>query len=215
MLSDSIDWLATYSIYTFIYQSGHSTVLGKSFAFDSAGRAVASIQGIHFRRLPMANFTRHMQSSSGEKFTSSPSSLQSQGGPVAGVGTDESTPNPDSLSRSKIVQIIADLTGIPDERIIESMPFDDLGIDSMMMIEFMSELKARLPYVGSVPKSAILSCSSLSDLEACLGASHASILSAYSVLDLVYMTQAMEVPLLRLRRKISPCPIPASCRIPL
>jgi iterative type I PKS product template protein len=186
LLADSIDSSATYSLYSFISQSGPSTVLGKSFAFDSAGRVVASIQGMHFRRLPQANFKHHLQSSWGERSNLSPSSLQSQNGAIIGIGSDERVSEPNCVPRSKILQIIAELTGITDERIIESMTFDELGIDSMMMIEFMSELKVQLPHIDGVPQSAIISCSSLSDLEACLGASPASSLSVHSLPDLVY-----------------------------
>jgi len=58
--ADEVDYTEAFRLYTEI-SSTHKAVIGNSFAYDSDGKLVGSIQGIVFRRLWKDGFTRSLQ----------------------------------------------------------------------------------------------------------------------------------------------------------
>jgi iterative type I PKS product template protein len=138
----------TFLIYCNLLECGDGERIGEAFAMTLDGTAVASIEGMHFKRLNLRSFASHLSRQAGQRPTSEIPR------PVVGR-TQTSTkvaspPVPSALDPiGTVASLIAKLCEQPREVVTPDKRLADLGIDSLMQIELFQSLKRQFPHLDT------------------------------------------------------------------
>ncbi|KAB8227364.1 beta-ketoacyl synthase [Aspergillus alliaceus] len=130
----------TFLIYCSLLDCGDRERIGEALAMTLDGTVVASIEGIHFKRLNLRSFTTYLSRQVGRR--------TSGDAPRPVVLQPPPTTKPEPISvpnvldpRSSVVSLISNLCEQPEEAITPDKRLADLGIDSLLRIELSHLLK--------------------------------------------------------------------------
>ena len=173
ILYNRIDYTDTFTIYCSLVDIIQGTILADAFAIDTAGRAVAVIRGMVFKRLRLSVFQKMLQhkgpSLNKEASTSQPST-QATKAPAApplntsGSYTPSTEDEPNSDIKKTFMRIVTDVYGAPEGGLDSSQSLADLGIDSMMQIEMSAKLSQAFPN-SPIDYDSLFECETLQEVE--------------------------------------------------
>lgn len=173
---EDVDQSQTYTVYCSLMDDVESNLIADAYAISSSGAVVASAEGMNFKKVQLRSFQMHL-SRLKTKSTSNPAPAPAPvpapaPAPVNDVGfssgedtcivseyfgsgmrSSVTTPGQDDAEHTKLVfktvaQTILRVSGISaDSLSAESRLSDDLGIDSILGIELLDELKQKFPTV--------------------------------------------------------------------
>ncbi|KAJ6182505.1 hypothetical protein N7485_001147 [Penicillium canescens] len=138
----------TFHIYCSLLECGDGERIGEAFATTLDGTAVASIEGMHFKRLNLRSFASHLSRQTGQRSTGDtprPAVPRTKGTTKATRPSVPSVLDP----MSTVVSLISRLCEQPRESIIPAKRLADLGIDSLMQIELSHSLKGQFPQLDT------------------------------------------------------------------
>lgn len=173
ILDPDIDYRGTFTVYCSLVDVVKGMILADAYALDSAGKAVAVIRGIEFKRLRLSAFQSLLRYSNPvskvEQTSSEEESEASEIRTPTTLDMDESvspakTEDPGDNVKARLMRIVSDLYGPTKQELNYSEPLDALGIDSMMQIEITSKIKRAFPG-NDLNYSKLLHCGTLQDLE--------------------------------------------------
>ena len=147
LLYHSIDFTDTFTIYSSLI-GFDDAYFADAIALNSAGDVVAIIRGIEFKKLRLNSFQRLLlaQSSTQEPhmtplLSTNGSTPVSQKSPVIAPSSQYKTQEINESIRS----IILNIGGFSSEAIDHGKTLDELGFDSLMLIEVVSKLQSTYP----------------------------------------------------------------------
>lgn len=176
LLYGDIDYDESMTIYCSLFDVDEGTILADSFALDSAGRIIAAVTGMHFKKLRLSSFKAMLERIVGKPKIGemasatdfSPASSDSQ--PISTGSTSPPVPEDGAIQqrniKAKINRIIMDSCELPEAQVKADKNRDlkALGVDSLMILELVSAIKKGFPD-QSVEESTLMHCSSINDLE--------------------------------------------------
>ncbi|PWY93214.1 ketoacyl-synt-domain-containing protein [Aspergillus sclerotioniger CBS 115572] len=125
----------TYRFYCGLLDCGGGELLGETVAMSSDGKAVASVEGMHFKRLNLKAFTAHLSRQSGQKaqIVLPGNASSSSANPKAGHTSSSMDKTPDT---TKIVlDAVSTVCAVPPSQVGLATRLVDLGFDSLMQVE--------------------------------------------------------------------------------
>lgn len=175
LLYADIDFSRTFTVYCSLFDDREATVIANAFALDNNGNVVASVKGMHFKRLRLSSFRAHLDrlvsSSKTERHASpimplgrplSPSLQTTRANPTTFLPTTGMSSPEDT--KTKLLKFISELCGISEKAIDSSKDLGTLGIDSLMLLELYSTLKKEFP-LQKLDEPALHNCNTLGDIE--------------------------------------------------
>lgn len=179
LLYGEIDFNQTFTVYCSIFDNNEGTFLADAYAQDSAGRLVAAIEGMHFKKLRFASFKAVLDRTIGKSAkaealepeslvkpdTSAASSAPSTPPETsAGPATPrEAVVDPQEV-RAKVTRIITEVCEIPEAKAKPTTELKGLGVDSLMILELITAIKKTFPD-QSVEDNILMHCETIADLE--------------------------------------------------
>lgn len=148
VLDTAINPKDTFLIYCSLLECGDGERIGEAFAMTLDGTAVASIEGMHFKRLNLRSFASHLSRQTGQKSTSgAPQPVA----PRLQAQMKDTNPPVSSVSdpMDTVASVIAELCEQPRAAVTPGKRLADLGIDSLMQIELSQSLKRQFPYLNT------------------------------------------------------------------
>ncbi|KAL8719406.1 MAG: hypothetical protein Q9225_003591 [Loekoesia sp. 1 TL-2023] len=182
MVYGNIDYADSFTVYCSLVDIIKGTILADAIAINSAGKAVAIIRGIEFRRLRLAVFQRMLNDTVPNTIyepvtiKERPTSIREIEPPVTPAfnmtgtttGNEAATPSTTQDSRSEItsafVRIVHDVYGSAEGQLDPSEPLESLGIDSIMQIEIAAKLNQAFPSAG-IDHDLLFECETLQAVE--------------------------------------------------
>ncbi|KAI9672396.1 MAG: Type I Iterative PKS [Caeruleum heppii] len=175
MLYDDINFDDTFRVFCSTMSCIEGTILADAYAVDPSGRVMAAIKGMHFKRLRLQSFKVHLEGlvRKMKGITNPPPRLNTA------VTTAQMTPASSSAfpttsmmdtqdSAGIIARAIAEACGIPMSAIEADKDLEELGVDSLMLIEIAESLKLRFSN-QSLDSQALLACRTQRDFERSIG----------------------------------------------
>jgi iterative type I PKS product template protein len=137
-----------FRVYCSLLECSDGELIGEAFAMTLDGTAVASIEGMVFKRLNMKSFTSHLSRQAGQRSTGN---IPRPVVPNTKRATRAVRP---SLPRvldpmDTVVSLISRLCEQPRENVTPEKRLGDLGIDSLMQIELSHSLKGHFPHLDT------------------------------------------------------------------
>ena len=175
ILYDRIDYQDSFTLYCSLVDIIKGTILADAFAINTAGKAIAAIRGMEFKRLRLSVFQRMLKPSGPNP---KPEVARTQGVQASireiisadtpePSGTGTATPGTPQDShqdiRSIFTRIISEVYGSP-ERIDMSQSLEHLGIDSLMQIEITAKLNQAFPR-SPIDHDLLFECETLQSLQ--------------------------------------------------
>lgn len=156
------------SVYSSLIDVGNS-IIADAYALNSAGRILASIEGMHFRKVGLVSFSAQLSRLAKGVVHVAPTSREIRG-PSAGPPRNKTlvdmvkkqpaplVSNVEAVIRTIISQTCgAELTGSGDHSLVE------LGLDSLLQIELVDEICQRFSS-AAIRKSNLEKCGTLAEL---------------------------------------------------
>ncbi|KAJ5447335.1 type I iterative polyketide synthase, partial [Penicillium cf. griseofulvum] len=154
-------------------QQGDGVLVGEAYAIDSDGTVVAAVEGMHFQKLNLASFKRHLS-----RFNSS--SLASTNTPIAcppiATAIEDKRPrkkrypvaeaSPDD-GRHSIAELLSQICEIPSQAIMTSSSLSRLGIDSLMKLELCDGMRRLFPQ-QQLDVALVMDAETVKDLQDCV-----------------------------------------------
>lgn len=148
MLYTDIKPQETFHVYCSLLDCGGQELIGEAFAMTPEGIAVASIEGMVFKRLNLKSFAGHLSRYASQQSSSDiPRSVVSQSKEL--TRTVRSCAPDVSDTMSTVISLISKLCEQPREAITPDKRLANLGIDSLMQIELSHSLKNQFPHLDS------------------------------------------------------------------
>ncbi|KAJ5119305.1 hypothetical protein N7448_009974 [Penicillium atrosanguineum] len=138
----------TFLVYCSLLEYSEGERIGEAFAMTLDGEVVASIEGMVFKRLNLRSFASHLSRQAGQKPTND---IQERSVlPRSKLSTPATRPSGPTISdpTSIVADLISKLCEQPREMITPEKRLEDLGIDSLMQIEFSHSLFAQFPQLN-------------------------------------------------------------------
>ncbi|KAI1637129.1 hypothetical protein F4809DRAFT_661582 [Biscogniauxia mediterranea] len=169
-------------IYCSLVDVGHS-VVGDSYVLNRAGEVIAWVEGMAFKKLSLRSFKSHLSRiarASGGASAAPPAKTKSAAVPVA--INPSSTPRgshshnsalrlsningiQQEKSKSSLYAIIREVCGLDSSKQLDPMStLEELGIDSLLLIELSDVVKQRFPQASNVNID-LESCQTVQDIE--------------------------------------------------
>lgn len=182
MLYDKIDYTDSFTVYCSLVDIIKGTILADAFAINTAGKVVAIIRGMDFRRLPLAAFQRMLidtvPSTKREPVEikerqtcirendrpGTPAFNMTRTVNANGTATPSSTHDSHLEITSAFMRIVDDVYGSAQGQLDLSQPMEALGIDSMMQIEIAAKLNQVFPS-ANIDHDVIFGCETLQAVE--------------------------------------------------
>ncbi|KAL4890075.1 beta-ketoacyl synthase [Aspergillus ambiguus] len=136
----------TFLIYCNLLECGNDQLIGEAFAMTLDGSAVASIEGMHFKRLNLTSFANHLSRQTGQQSAGKVSRPVLHRAETSTKINKLSVPSESDLMGT-VVDLISKLCEQPREVISPDRRLADLGIDSLMQIELSHSLKCQFPHI--------------------------------------------------------------------
>lgn len=138
----------TFLVYCSLLEYSEGERIGEAFAMTLDGKVVAGIEGMVFKRLNLRSFTSHLSQQVGQRPTGDirERPVWSRSKPST-MATHSSAPRI-SDPASTVADLISKLCEQPREMITSDRRLEDLGIDSLMHIEFSHSLIAQFPQLN-------------------------------------------------------------------
>lgn len=167
-----MDYSESFSLFTEI-STNRNTITGNSYAYDQSGLQVGYVGGIEFKRMPLESLKRSLHHVSG--VPSGPRAKTAQARTGRPRQTERIDPRQASSNHSPelvsgeviydLLQILARVAGRSDTEALQMLDFSELGVDSLMMIELIDELKKRFSHLESVSELTLNACHNFSELK--------------------------------------------------
>ena len=167
ILYDRIDYSESFTVYCSLIDIVKGTIYADAFAVNPAGKVVAAVRGIEFRRLRLSSFQKMLnhvdkaalmqkgQVSENE----TPVTLSAEG---TGTATPSIQPDQEKI-KIKFERIIGEVYGATDA-LDSNQSLAELGMDSMMQIEITTRLSQTFPH-SSFNTNLLFNCETLQELE--------------------------------------------------
>ncbi|KAL9583818.1 MAG: hypothetical protein Q9212_002491 [Teloschistes hypoglaucus] len=182
MLYDNIDYTDTFTVYCSLVDIIKGTILADAFAINTAGKVVAVIRGMDFKRLRLASFRRMLNDTGPSPkrevenikerlpslrlndFPATP--IFSTTGTTTAIGAVTPSHTPDSHLQltSTFLRILNDVYGSAEGQLDMDQPLEALGIDSMMQIEIVAKLNQVFPG-ANIDHDLLFECETLQAVE--------------------------------------------------
>lgn len=174
ILYDRIDYSETFTVYYSLIDSVKGTIFADAFAVNSAGKVIAAVRGMVFKRLRLSSFQRMLNHSSVEsrpeaaliqnEQTSTKESTTPAAPPAQATRVDASAMSPDRQEiRLRFRNIIGEVYGAA-EALDPNQSLAQLGIDSMMQIEITAKLNQAFPR-SALDHDLLFNCDTLRESE--------------------------------------------------
>ncbi|KAI5919289.1 hypothetical protein F4810DRAFT_511777 [Camillea tinctor] len=184
---DAAELTQELDIYCSLVDVGHS-VVGDSYVLNSAGEVVAWVEGMAFKKLSLRSFKSHLARiarTSGGASAALPARTRSAAAPVTANAPHEPRGQRSQNSalrlsninglqqekaKSSLHAILREVCGLDSSKPLESMTtLEELGIDSLLLIELSDVVKQRFPQAANVNID-LESCHTVQDIEKAVGA---------------------------------------------
>ncbi|KAG0128102.1 hypothetical protein HOY82DRAFT_623065 [Tuber indicum] len=165
ILYDEIDYDDTFGVYcNLVYFPKEATFVADAYAMSSAGKIVASIKGMHFKKLKLAKFRSLLAAATGKKIQNNPipATLPPTQRPLTPVSREPSPPPMDIVDQ--VAKVVASTCGVPIHSITSSTEMESLGVDSLMIFEIADKLKSTFGSL-KIGSSELAACHTVQDLE--------------------------------------------------
>lgn len=174
ILYDRIDYSESFTLYYSLIDSVKGMIFADAFAVNSAGKVIAAVRGMVFKRLRLSSFQRMLNDSSVESrpeaalIQKEPTSMKASKAPFAppaqGTRADASSMPPNRQEiKIRFRRIIGEVYGAA-EALDPNQSLAQLGIDSMMQIEITAKLKQAFPR-SSLDHDILFNCETLQESE--------------------------------------------------
>jgi iterative type I PKS product template protein len=166
-----IDYLDTFTVYCSLLEV-KGVILADTVALDSAGKVVAVVRGMEFKRLRLHSF-QHLLS---QRLSASDSwefprkvSAETSGSETLNTPPTEASDISSSIShdtvRASLKGLVKELGGFNERDLDYEKPLEQLGIDSLMLIEIIAKLAHAFPCIAGSSRMALSECATLASLE--------------------------------------------------
>ncbi|KAI1495530.1 hypothetical protein F5X99DRAFT_426131 [Biscogniauxia marginata] len=171
-------------IYCSLVDVGHSMV-GDSYVLNKLGEVISWVEGMVFKKLSLRSFRSHLsrvsRASGGtgatqtksrqavEPLTSNPPhGLRSQN-PALRLSNLNDINNQQEKAKSGLYSIIREVCGLDSNKVISpTITLEELGIDSLLLIELSDVVKQRFPHASGINLD-LESCRTVQDVEIAVG----------------------------------------------
>ncbi|KAI0746500.1 ketoacyl-synt-domain-containing protein [Daedaleopsis nitida] len=179
LLHELFDPTAQYGVYTSVVLAEENVVVADVYALeldDPRRRVIACLKRVRFRKVPMASLTRILKATAGRSSVvhSAPASAPmktsprpTKTAPAASPPQRQGAPAPAAKEsedlQDDVIDIISETSGLGRKDIAMDAQLSHLGIDSLMIWELVSRLRAILPE-DAVDTHTLASASTVKDL---------------------------------------------------
>ena len=171
VLYNDINYAEVFEVYCTTLSWVDGTIFADAYALGAKGNVVAAIKGMHFRRLRLATLKTHLEtltkrtarSSSSSESSDLESSLSMTSRSSSSSVSEPPTPHSKDVG-FVISQVISNACGTPSESIDADRELDELGVDSLMLIEIADSLKSQFSTL-SLQTSEMATCSTRNNFE--------------------------------------------------
>jgi iterative type I PKS product template protein len=162
-----------FSIYCSLLPSGEGMLVGEAYAINSDGTVVAAVEGMHFQKLNLASFKRHLSRFNSRPLASTNTPIARP--PIATAIEDERSrdkrystrdTSPDA-GRQSIAELLSQICEIPLQAIATSSPLSRLGIDSLMKLELCDGMRRLFPQ-QQLDVALVMGAETVKDLQDCV-----------------------------------------------
>lgn len=150
----------TFIIYCSLLECATGELLGEAFAMTLDGKAVASVEGMHFKRLNLKAFTSHLSRQLGQTPTLPAPRSTPKAKPIQSNRTSTAPKGPNLWTA--VIELISKISEQTPDVITPGKKLSDLGIDSLMQIELSSSLKALFP---NLDPNVLMNLDTISEIE--------------------------------------------------
>lgn len=159
-----------------VYVDQENLVIADAYAVSSYGNIIAVFKGMHFTRVKLAKIEAHFQNAvrAGSRQSAQQKQQSSASKPKSANVTKRATKAPVSKPKkpsADIKAIVAEVCGTDATAIFPSTNFEDLGIDSLMIIELEERINSASPVKFSADELTL--CKTVGDIEALVPAGDA------------------------------------------
>ncbi|KAL4915855.1 hypothetical protein BDW62DRAFT_203307 [Aspergillus aurantiobrunneus] len=173
VLFHEINQTESFSMYCSLLNCDEGVLIADAYAITPGGKLVAAIEGIHFKKLNLRAFHRHLS-----RYEAPPAAIQvdadststtdsSSDGDLSSTESAITTPDASGDEAVQVApavtSIITSVCGVDRGKLTPSASLAELGIDSLMAIEITAELQRPFPAIH-LDSSTIMETQTVGDL---------------------------------------------------